>query len=42
MLAHEGARWLGVGTLEREQGRAKRRHVAWIVIEELSLSYRVG
>lgn len=22
--------WLGIGTLEREQGRAKRRHIAWI------------
>jgi GNAT superfamily N-acetyltransferase len=22
--------WLGVGTLEREQGRLKRRHIAWI------------
>jgi ribosomal protein S18 acetylase RimI-like enzyme len=24
-------RWLGVGTVEREGGRMKRRHVAWIV-----------
>ena len=31
VLAHDGARWLGVGTIEREQNRAKRRHVAWIV-----------
>lgn len=23
--------WLGVGTVERERGRMKRRHVAWIV-----------
>jgi RimJ/RimL family protein N-acetyltransferase len=24
-------RWLGVVTLEREQGREKRRHIAWIL-----------
>lgn len=29
-LSAEGE-WLGVGTLEREQGRAKRRHIAWIL-----------
>jgi L-amino acid N-acyltransferase YncA len=23
--------WLGVGTLERERGREKRRHVAWVL-----------
>jgi GNAT superfamily N-acetyltransferase len=23
-------RWLGVGSLDREHGRAKRRHVAWL------------
>lgn len=31
MVAEGEAGWLGVGTLEREQGRAKRRHIAWIV-----------
>jgi RimJ/RimL family protein N-acetyltransferase len=31
VLAHDGARWLGVGTIEREQGRVRRRHIAWIV-----------
>ena len=25
-----GGEWLGVGSLEREQGRLKRRHIAWI------------
>lgn len=29
-LSAEGE-WLGVGTLEREQGRAKRRHIAWVL-----------
>lgn len=29
-LSSEGE-WLGVGTLEREQGRTKRRHIAWIL-----------
>jgi len=24
-------RWLGVGAVERERGRIKRRHIAWIV-----------
>jgi GNAT superfamily N-acetyltransferase len=27
----DDGRWLGVGTVERERGRLKRRHVAWIV-----------
>jgi GNAT superfamily N-acetyltransferase len=27
----EAGEWLGVGTVEREQGRAKRRHIAWIL-----------
>jgi GNAT superfamily N-acetyltransferase len=32
LVALSGAgEWLGVGTVEREQGRVKRRHVAWIV-----------
>ena len=31
LLAHDGERWLGVATLEREQGRVKRRHIAWIL-----------
>ncbi|HVR21454.1 MAG TPA: GNAT family N-acetyltransferase [Polyangiaceae bacterium] len=31
LVAHDGARWLGVATLEREQGRVKRRHIAWVL-----------
>jgi RimJ/RimL family protein N-acetyltransferase len=31
LIVHENGRWLGMGTIEREQGRVKRRHVAWIV-----------
>jgi RimJ/RimL family protein N-acetyltransferase len=31
VLAHDGERWLGVGSLEREHGREKRRHVAWVL-----------
>lgn len=27
----DNGEWLGVGSLEREQGRLKRRHVAWVV-----------
>lgn len=27
----EDGTWLGVGTIERDRGRAKRRHIAWIV-----------
>jgi GNAT superfamily N-acetyltransferase len=28
--ASDGA-WVGVGSIEREQGRQKRRHIAWLV-----------
>lgn len=31
VVAHDGGRWLGVGTVEREVGRTKRRHIAWVV-----------
>jgi ribosomal protein S18 acetylase RimI-like enzyme len=27
----DGDRWLGVVTLERERGRQKRRHIAWLL-----------
>lgn len=27
----QDGRWLGVVTLEREQGREKRRHIAWVL-----------
>jgi GNAT superfamily N-acetyltransferase len=30
-VAQQAERWLGVVTLEREQGREKRRHIAWIL-----------
>ena len=31
LLAYEEERWLGVGTVERELGRVKRNHIAWVV-----------
>lgn len=31
LLAVQGDSWLGVGTVERELGRQKRRHIAWIL-----------
>ena len=31
LLAAEGEQWLGVGSLERELGRSKRRHIAWVM-----------
>lgn len=31
LLAADGETWLGVGTVERELGRQKRRHLAWIL-----------
>ena len=30
-VAERAGHWLGVVTLEREQGREKRRHIAWIL-----------
>jgi GNAT superfamily N-acetyltransferase len=27
----EAREWIGVGTVERERGRAKRRHIAWVL-----------
>lgn len=30
-VAERAGHWLGVVTLEREQGREKRRHVAWVL-----------
>lgn len=30
-VAERAGQWLGVVTLEREQGREKRRHVAWVL-----------
>lgn len=31
IVAVRRGRWLGVGSLERERGRVKRQHIAWIV-----------
>ena len=30
-VAERAGQWLGVVTLEREQGREKRRHIAWVL-----------
>lgn len=30
-VAEQDGQWLGVVTLEREQGREKRRHIAWVL-----------